>query len=153
MTGSEQLQVFASTCVTDLHDIDFAVLVGSGGGFTWRFSDFLIELNGSTTIASYLAESEGGVSEFKSTPLLLYERSTRVEELIDYATKMEFFNIELDPPKSTFAKHIAIKHPLYGVKRVIWSEDAVPIAPAGLVLLDREIRFFLAESFTQEFGH
>ena len=153
MKGSEELQVYASTSMTDLHDIDFALLVGSGGGFTWRFSDFLIELNGFTTIANYLAESEGGISEYQSAPLLLAERSSRVEELIDYAAKVDFFNIELNLPTTTFVKHIAIKHPLHGLKRVIWTEDAVPILPAGLVLLDREIRFFLAESFTQEFGH
>lgn len=130
-----------------------AILSGGGGGFTRRYVNFVLELQGETSVVYYETDyTTGEPINVQSAPLLLHNRTAQFEELIQTAQNIDFFNIKLDPPASSIVRHTAVAHPEHGVHVVVWSMVASPEPPMTLVRFDLEIRIFLAIGFHKEYG-
>lgn len=128
------------------------ILIGRGGGFTQQFTDFIIGQTGQTTIVNYTRDYNGTPLDLRSAPLLTYNLAEDFEKFLSLAVQINFFNIQLPPPMSEMVERLFISHPTYGDHEVVWSDRGDPIPPDDLLKLAAELRRFLAESFTREFG-
>jgi hypothetical protein len=144
-------KAFVSIDIDRLISSDEGILTGGGGGFTYEYTDFVVNTVGETFLNHYVM-ADGEISDFQSAKLLLGERSNEYKRLMNLAIDIDFFKIELDPPKNTIVRHTTVAHPTYGKNRVIWALDASNPPPEELVKFDQEIRNFLIKSFKEEFG-
>ncbi len=147
-------KAFGLVDVRELFSSDEGILTGAGGGYTLRFTDFIIGTQGETTLSHYTINPDTGQqTNRQSARLLLMNRSKKFERLIEKVLEVDFFGIELPPPTSLTIRQTALAHPEHGVHHLVWAVDASPTPPRELVELDLKIRNFLTESFTEEFGN
>lgn len=146
------VETISEYSLESLNSDDSIVLAGSGGGFTLQFSDFMIRPGHGTIVSNYVLTDEGEAGDRMTAPLLFDENSKDFERIVELANEVGFFDMDLEGPTSNEIKLTGIKHPNYGLNYVVWSEGTGSDLPSGLVLLDREIRFYLASSFAHEFG-
>lgn len=136
-------------------NVHHGILTGSGGGFTQRYTDFIVGELGETSLIHYSIDQAGNVNNIERAPLLLKNRPEEYSRLMQIALDIEFFKIKFDPPPSGIIRHTAVIHPKYGQHYVVWDMNGSPSTPPKsfemLVKFDREIRHFLTASFKDEF--
>ncbi len=151
--GAELTSAFASIKAGTLIGADEAILTGGGGGFTQRFTDFVIGTSGETLLSTYKVDlGTGEPTDLRTAPLLLHNRASEYARLLQIALDIDFFNLELEPPPSSLLRHTAVAHPNHGAHRVIWALDVEPVPPKELVIFDQGLRRFLTKGFEEEFG-
>lgn len=128
------------------------ILIGRGGGFMQVFTDFVIDPRGATSVMYYHRELGGGLVTLEEAKLLLNNRSEDYDRFLQRAVDIGFFNIWPHWPVMETADRLVISHPDHGEHEVMWDGGGGQLPPADLLDLARDLRTFLATSFTAEFG-
>ena len=125
------------------------ILLGSGGGFTWRFCDFVLLPDGSVAIQNY--EMPGGaIPPNHETAVLLQDNwKSRYAELIDELGGIKFGAMGSPPLTATEYAYVLLVHKSV-IHGVVWSEGTWKNLAPELRILLRDVRTMLARRFSVE---
>lgn len=99
------------------------LLVGGGGGFTWKYIDFALHADGTIEKLEYMTAG-GPIPEDYSTVARKTGDPQIVAEFDDKLVANGFWSLELKPPVANIFDYIVAVNEKKGAHDVLWMKDA-----------------------------
>ena len=125
--------------------------VGSGGGFTQRFSEFYFSPSGEVDYITF-AKQGGDVVEEQHAALLFSEKRAQVDEILQFANDIKFYEIQSNSSnEDTVVRSTGVFLSGRGGHVVSWNLFNEGKLPPTLIELDNRLRGLLNLSFVKEY--